>query len=43
MKFYKNAAGFFVTYENGVTEEVSEKSYNDMLRRQLKAKAMVAK
>ena len=38
MKFRMNAAGCFVTYANGVTEELSLKDYQTMLRRQMMTK-----
>lgn len=38
MTFRMNAAGCFVTYGNGVTEEVSHKEYQTMLRRQMMSK-----
>lgn len=35
MKFRNNAAGSFVTFANGVTEELDHKDWREMLRRQM--------
>ncbi len=40
MKFRKNAAGCFVTFGNGVTEELSYKDFQAMLRRQMMSKTV---
>jgi len=35
MKFLMSANGFFVTYANGATEELAEKDFRNMARRQM--------